>query len=271
MMSDPNLNKDVLVGLLRPEMITGLERFNSTFLSAENTNVNEYRQQRCLPPFVIDHKNHTLGFSPSLYSLHQSSLHQRNKVMEMALDYLRSVEAWIPALSKWRNEKFPIYGTSSSLLLSIERAASYTFGIRQYAVYINGYITVPKIRTTSSSSNHSASDSNREIKIWVAQRSLTKETWAGYLDQMVAGGIATNHGLSQTVIKECQEEAGIPPRLARFAKPVSSIQYFTESRLGLQPETLFTYDLEMPADFVPMPNDGEVESFYLWSIEKVSI
>jgi hypothetical protein len=29
------------------------------------------------------------------------------------------------------------------------------------------------------------------------------------------------------------------------------------------------YDLELPADFHPRCNDGEVETFYLWPVEQV--
>jgi hypothetical protein len=33
---------------------------------------------------------------------------------------------------------------------------------------------------------------------------------------------------------------------------------------------LFCYDLELPPDFVPSNNDGEVEEFMLWPLERVA-
>jgi len=34
-------------------------------------------------------------------------------------------------------------------------------------------------------------------------------------------------------------------------------------------KTQYIYDLELSPSFIPKPNDGEVEAFYLWSIEEV--
>ena len=37
----------------------------------------------------------------------------------------------------------------------------------------------------------------------------------------------------------------------------------------LMPECQVVYDLELPEDVVPKPNDKEVEQFHLWDVEKV--
>ena len=39
---------------------------------------------------------------------------------------------------------------------------------------------------------------------------------------------------------------------------------------GLKRDCLFVYDLELPEDFLPMPGDGEVESFELLDIRDVA-
>ena len=49
----------------------------------------------------------------------------------------------------------------------------------------------------------------------------------------------------------------------------SSISYFFEDQRGLFPEVQFVYDLEVPRDFKPECNDGEVEAFYCWTIAEV--
>jgi 8-oxo-dGTP pyrophosphatase MutT (NUDIX family) len=77
------------------------------------------------------------------------------------------------------------------------------------------------------------------------------------------------HGLScaENVIKECWEEAGVPEQLACKAQPVGFVSYVSMSDQGLKPDVLFCYDLELPEDFVPKPQDGEVRErcygFYL--------
>jgi hypothetical protein len=60
------------------------------------------------------------------------------------------------------------------------------------------------------------------------------------------------------VAKECWEEAGIPAHLAAAARPVGFVSYASLSEEGLKPDVLLCYDLELPADFVPQPQDGEV-------------
>jgi hypothetical protein len=47
------------------------------------------------------------------------------------------------------------------------------------------------------------------------------------------------------------------------------VTYYTYTTGGLQPEIQYIFDLEMPADFTPTPQDGEVDCFYLWPLEKV--
>ena len=47
--------------------------------------------------------------------------------------------------------------------------------------------------------------------------------------------------------------------------------YFHETPDGLQPETEFMYELELPIDLVPKPDDDEVSKFYLWDVEQVCI
>jgi 8-oxo-dGTP pyrophosphatase MutT (NUDIX family) len=74
------------------------------------------------------------------------------------------------------------------------------------------------------------------------------------------------------LVKECQEEAGIKPDLisqARSAGSISTCHYCVER--GITPETEYVFDLELPVSFVPTPQDGEVESFHLMSVQKVRL
>jgi 8-oxo-dGTP pyrophosphatase MutT (NUDIX family) len=68
------------------------------------------------------------------------------------------------------------------------------------------------------------------------------------------------YGLScaENVAKECWEEAGVPQELAAAAVPVGCVSYVSMSEEGLKPDVLFCYDLQLPDDFVPQPQDGEV-------------
>jgi isopentenyldiphosphate isomerase len=107
------------------------------------------------------------------------------------------------------------------------------------------------------------------LSMWIARRSMTKPTGPGKLDQMVAGGQPADIGLHDNLMKECDEEAGVPIDIARHVRAVGAITYALEDKVGFRPDLLFNFDLELPADFSPVNTDGEVDAFYLWPMERV--
>jgi 8-oxo-dGTP pyrophosphatase MutT (NUDIX family) len=90
------------------------------------------------------------------------------------------------------------------------------------------------------------------------------------LDNMVAGGLPIGLSPLENVIKECGEEAGIPEDLAKAARAVSEISYVMETGGTLRQDRMFCFDLQLPTDFTPVNQDGEVAEFYLWPIETVA-
>ncbi len=153
----------------------------------------------------------------------------------------------------WRDELYPVNRSwSEPAFLLIERAAVPWFGVRGYGVHMNGFV-------------HAADGPS----MWIARRSTTKPTGPGKLDQMVAGGQPATIGLHDNLMKECDEEAGIPNDIARHAQAVGAITYALEDSVGFRPDLLFNFDLELPEDFSPVNTDGEVDAFYLWPMERV--
>ena len=55
------------------------------------------------------------------------------------------------------------------------------------------------------------------------------------------------------MVKECGEEAGIPPQLARTARAAGAVSYEALQPAGLKRDVLFCYDLELPTGFIPSP------------------
>jgi len=144
-------------------------------------------------------------------------------------------------LSAWRDERYAVaveFGAAP--LVDIERAAARYFGIRTYAVHINGLVR-----------------GGGGLRMWLARRSPTKAIDPGLLDNLVGGGIATGYGVLETLRKEAWEEAGIPADVAARARPQGSIDICRLQPQGLQRETVFVYDLELDADFRPANQDGE--------------
>jgi hypothetical protein len=105
--------------------------------------------------------------------------------------------------------------------------------------------------------------------MWIGRRAPDKRVAPGKLDHMVAGGLAHGYSVDETVVKEAAEEADVPDALARRAKPVGALTYVTELEQGLRDDTLFLFDLELPADFVPRNTDGELTGFELWDVADV--
>lgn len=156
-------------------------------------------------------------------------------------------------LDGWRDEMYPVNRTwGERPFLTIERAAIPLFGVRAYGVHMNGYV-----------------DSADGMKMWVARRSLAKPTGPGKLDQLVAGGQPVDMGLRENLIKQAAEEAGIPPEIAARVRAVGAITYALQTPNGFRPDIIFNFDLALPESFSPVNTDGEVEEFYLWSVERV--
>lgn len=185
--------------------------------------------------------------------------------MELLTEKLNEVNKDLHAkgiIRGWRNEFLPVVCSySSEPLLLIERGAYQYYGTKAYGVHVNGFVR--------------NKENNEITHLWVGKRSSSKSTWPRMLDHIVAGGQPYGISLINNVVKECNEEAGIPESLAMQATPVGAVSYncIDITNKSLQRDALFCFDLELPADFVPIPIDGEVESFQLcdidWVINKV--
>ena len=165
----------------------------------------------------------------------------------------RAVDAVVDALvaekrvPKWRNETFdvaPRWGAPA--VFRLDRGAVPFFGTRAYGVHLNGY------RWDWGT-----------LHLWVGRRATDKSVAPDKLDNLVAGGIGNGHGLAETLLKEGEEEASLPRSLTSHAVPAGAVSYRMETELGIRDDVLFVFDLEMPADFVPKNQDGEIVHFEL--------
>lgn len=219
-------------------------------------------------PFYID--NQRYGYMPKRFveHLHQwrgifqistdkvqlnpelSTYQQRSKALATVLDDLHQ----IGIIDTWVGELYPVnhaYGEKG--VMQIERAAALYFGVRCYGVHMNGLVK--------------KSDG---IYVWVAVRAKDKPFFSGRLDQMVAGGQPVGIGLMDNLVKECQEEANIPAKLASQAQARGYLSYQMETQRGIETSTLFNFDCWLPESFVPENTDGEVDSFELIPIQAMA-
>ncbi len=156
-------------------------------------------------------------------------------------------------LKGWRDEHYEVkvmFSTPS--LFTVERAGANLFGIKSYACNVNGYVK-----------------KDGEYFLWIAKRSLTKQTFPGMLDNLAGGGLTAGLGIVENAKKELQEEANVVESMTHRIRPVGAVSYAYEEIEGISIEADFVFDIKLPADFTPSNNDGEVERFTLMSIDQV--
>lgn len=189
------------------------------------------------------------------------SIEKRSHEFEVIASRWRNMNQFKESLSHgWRNELYVVYCPSRTPYMLIERAFSVLIGVVTYGIHVNGY--VPASRTTDG-----------QLKMWVPTRAMTKPTFPGKLDNTVAGGLGHPHGVFDTVIKECWEEAGLEGDfVVHNVKAVGQCLYNYVAEEGhVQPEVQYVFDLEFPneSDIVPKPMDGEAENFRLMTVPEI--
>lgn len=195
-------------------------------------------------PKVFDVSGRAVSLVPEL-----SGFAERTAAVTEVLHRMRDAGE----IPHWRDEVYPVLRHwGDAPLLTIERAAVPLFGLRAFGVHLNGFVRRPE-----------------GLSLWVARRAKDKATAPGKLDHLVAGGQPYGIDVTENLIKEGAEEAGLPPELVVRAVPVGIVSYRCAREEGLRDDVLFCFDLEVPGDFVPRNTDGEVESFALWPLSRV--
>lgn len=156
------------------------------------------------------------------------------------------------------SEPFSILGANYPV--QIERFASSLFGITACGACLVAY-------------THTASG----MKLWIPRRAKYLYSFPGLLDTTVAGGVKARSSPLETVVEEAAEEASMSRDFVRrnvrstgvlTCMSVTGDDWPGEKGLVL-PDVLYVYDLELPEDIIPRPNDEEVEGFQSMSTEHV--
>ncbi|CAM8938687.1 unnamed protein product [Rhodiola kirilowii] len=227
----PFVVEDQIVGYVHNEFTINLKRFPDVFTFGQDTSY-----KNCHGGYV--------SFHPSL-----TSPEDRTKAVGHVVQTLG--ENVIPGI---RNELYPVASSfGGPLFFSVERAAAPYFGTKAYGVHMNGYV-----------------EKDGQKYLWIGKRSQSKSTYPGMLDHLVAGGLPHGIACCDNVIKECEEEAGIPRSISKEAIPVGAVSYMDINGHRFKRDVLFCYDLKLPEDFVPINQDGEVESFKLFPVAHVA-
>ena len=145
----------------------------------------------------------------------------------------------------WRDERYSIYAPDGrSVLAELERSLFRPLGLISRAVQLNGW-------QPGTAPPH----------LWLAQRNYTKAIDPARWDNLTAGGVAHGETLAEALAREAMEEAGIAVTLTRSRHPWCRVLSEHMEETGLHREWVYVFDLELPADWVPLNQDGEVMAF----------
>ena len=163
-------------------------------------------------------------------------------------------ERW--SLPGWRDERVVVReDVDGRPLFCIERALLRPLGLPLRSVLACAWTRAPDGPRT-----------------WVARRAAHKPVDPGRLDALVAGGIAGFDDPLSTLLRECAEEAGIGPALARAAVPAGTLDLAYPTACDGLPavhrERILLFDLELPPDVVPTPVDAEHESIVAMGVSE---
>lgn len=152
----------------------------------------------------------------------------------------------------WRDERYAIVTRLGQTPLAlIERAAARFWGTLTFGAHANGYV---------------ADAGGQPTHLWIARRALTKATDPGKFDNLVGGGVPHGQTPLETLVREGFEEAGLGPDVMQRATPGRPIELRRDVEEGFMHEQIHTYDLRLPADLVPVNQDGEVAELRLLPI-----
>jgi isopentenyldiphosphate isomerase len=204
--------------------------------------------------FRIDHEQKTIQLENDDKSDDSYSA-TCNKAFQATVDALITQDVFSSIHHGRHSEPYKIIGAKYPV--QMERFTSSLFGIASRGAHMTGYTKTPE----------------GEMKIWIPRRAPHLFTYPNKLDTTVAGGVKASHTPFQCIVEESDEEASLPRSyVSENTKSVGVITYLTQTaRKGglVHPDVLYVFDLEMPSDMIPKPNDDEVAEFVLMSVDEV--
>lgn len=163
----------------------------------------------------------------------------------------------VPRLRKWHNEVGPVYACNRDYVMDMDFSGTGIFGVAGYAVMLTGWTT-----------------ESQQRKYWVPRRSMKKTSCPGMLDNFVSGTLRPNERPVDGMVREIFEETGLSElytreRLIACGTVTYHVSKKSEGTPCAQPQVQYVYEIEIEHPQKPAPNDEEVESFNLMTLEQV--
>ncbi len=164
----------------------------------------------------------------------------------------QTLSQWFTAghMRQWRGEQLDVLDPcSGAVLFPLERAGRVPLGLTMAGAHLN-------VSTERDGAPH----------LWVAQRAASKKVNPLKWDNCVDGGVGAGETAAVAIAREAWEEAGID-LICTFGADVAGalrMRHVQDDSPFL--EYSYVFDLEVPADFTPQNQDGEIAQFACWSV-----
>lgn len=157
----------------------------------------------------------------------------------------------------WTGEPVRVLTPEGEHLFNMNNGGSQLFGVLSFGVHL--------IAWTMTSEGK---------KYWIQRRSMEKGMHPGKLDTTAGGGIKLGETAFAAMIRESEEEASIPADIpAAHLKSCGIVSYHLDYSFldnpGSYPHVLHVFEMELPAEVTPRPNDGEVSEFLTMTEDEV--
>ncbi len=189
-------------------------------------------------------ENAALCANDLVWNAQEVSATERSAQLQSALVHLRDQGR----VGGWRNEDFSFYPVRDAqpdpakpAFLRVERAGFRYLGMMSHAVHINGFTS--------------------DGRMWCGQRSASKATDPGLWDNMTAGGLSAGESLESCAARELWEEAGLSHVEPDELRSAGRVRISRITPTGWHDEVLHVYNLQVPDNFLPRNQDGEVQAF----------
>jgi len=181
-------------------------------------------------------------------AVHVADAPRRTQALDITMACIAQSLQEHGCLRAWRDELLDVFGEGRRLC-ALERAAMRPLGLLTKAVHLNAW--------------------SPDGRLWLARRSDTKATDPGLWDTLVGGLAVAGEPLDTSLLRECQEEAGLEAADIRERSPLRVI-FRMHRRLpeGYQVEDLLVSDCVLREGVVPRNMDGEVSEFRLATVEE---
>ena len=191
-------------------------------------------------------------------------------------------------ISHKHSDVYPIYPfaggedttvNEKTVLAHVNRSTAPYLGIDSVGVHLNCYVCQHEGEHRGAVSPVNA----EKIRgVWLAKRSPTKSHHPNYWDSTVAGGQPAGLSLVDNIVKEAQEEAGVPSKWIQGKSSVTSDTKFSDHTNDpltittakpdgtcMKRSLYYSCDLQVPHGWTPTPVDGEVSEFRLYSMKEL--